>query len=141
MCVPLWDAPTQASVCSGGSCIGTKDQIWANFQNRQHFLSLQYIPLSGLWLLLPFPSGIQHSSSLFKTQIPKHISQKSAYKSLPLYYSRAALPNFFKHQGLVFGRRCFHGLESEEWFGDDSSVLHLLCTVCLVCGHLRITWV
>ena len=49
--------------------------------------------------------------------------------------------NFFWHQGLVFGRQFSHGLESGEWSGDDSSVLHLLCTVFLFCGNPRITWV
>ena len=41
----------------------------------------------------------------------------------------------FWHQGQFHGRQFFHGLGLEEWFGDDSSTLHLLCTLFLLLLH------
>ena len=42
-------------------------------------------------------------------------------------FSRAAVPNLSGTRDQFRGRQFFHG-GSGEWFGDDSSALHLLCT-------------
>ena len=60
---------------------------------------------------------------------------------LPWYFW-AAVPNLFGTRDWFHGRQFFHGpagLGDAEWFGDDSSTLHLLCTLYLLLD-IRSTW-
>ena len=48
-------------------------------------------------------------------------------------WTRTLFPNFFGTRELFRGRQYFHRLEPREaWFQDDSSTLHLLCTLFLL---------
>ena len=41
-------------------------------------------------------------------------------------------PTFFGTRDQFHGRQFFHRLEVGRWFGDDSSLLHLLCTFSII---------
>ena len=46
--------------------------------------------------------------------------------------SRSAIPNLFGTRDQFHRRQFFHGQREGEWFRDDSSALHLLCTLFLL---------
>ena len=50
----------------------------------------------------------------------------------------AAVSNVLVPGTGFIGRQVFHGPEWEVWFRDDSGTLHLLCTLYIFCGNLRI---
>ena len=54
----------------------------------------------------------------------------------------AVVPNLFLHQGPVSWKTIFPwtggGEGGREWSGDDSSALHLLCTLFLLLLHCNI---
>ena len=50
--------------------------------------------------------------------------------------SRTAVPNLPGTRDQFRGRQFFHGPGMEKWFGDDSSALHLLCTLFLIWASL-----
>ena len=43
---------------------------------------------------------------------------------------KTEVPNIFGTSYWFHGRQFFHGLSWGRWFGDNSSALHLLCTLC-----------
>ena len=48
---------------------------------------------------------------------------------------KTVVPNLFGTRDRFPGRQCFHGLGVGMWFQDDSSALHLLCTLFLLLLH------
>ena len=48
---------------------------------------------------------------------------------------KSAVPSLFGTRDCFWERQVFHRLGVVEWFGDDSSVLHLLCTLFLLSPH------
>ena len=50
----------------------------------------------------------------------------------------AVVPSLLVSGTGFIGREFFHGPGWEIWFKDDSSTLHLLCTLFLFCGNRRI---
>jgi len=52
-----------------------------------------------------------------------------------LWFYTAEFPNLFGTRGWFHGRQFFHEPGVGEWFLDDSSELHLLCTVFLLLLH------
>ena len=53
-------------------------------------------------------------------------------KSRTCIWSRAAVPNLFGMRDQFWGRPYFHELGAGGWFQDDSSALHLSCTLFLL---------
>ena len=54
----------------------------------------------------------------------------------------AAVPNLFGTRNRFHRRQFFHwpGAEEGGWFGDNSNVLHLLCTLSLLLLHCDVQW-
>ena len=51
---------------------------------------------------------------------------------------KTVVPNLFGTRDRFPGRQCFHGLGVGMWFQDDSSALHLLCTLFLLLHQLHL---
>ena len=59
----------------------------------------------------------------------------SISRQCPELNHRTVLPNLFGTRDPFHGRQFFHGLGGKGWFRDDSSALHLFCTLFLLLLH------
>ena len=57
------------------------------------------------------------------------------WPGFPLVTIISVVPNLFGTRGWFHGRQLFHRLRGEEWFWDDSSILHLWYTLFLLLLH------
>ena len=84
----------------------------------------------------PFPQvwviAVLGSYSALPIVVPSQMPEVSKQAT---QCSGAVVPKLFDTRDLLHGRRFFHGRGYGEWFGDDSSALHLLCTWLLLLLH------